>query len=80
MVEKLPKPIKFDKDADWYVVARDGEKFYVAKGDILAAGGMDGDLANMKPKTLLDWAMASNYPLSKFVRAQKVLSAKFFGT
>jgi hypothetical protein len=79
MVEKLPKPILFDKDVDWLVVARDGEKFYVSRKEDLASG-IDKPLTDLKPKTLLEWAMLSNYPLNKFVRVQRVLTAKFFGT
>lgn len=79
MVEKLSKPILFDKDVDWLVVARDGEKFYVARKQDLESG-VDKSLSDLKPKTLLEWAMLSNYPLNKFVRTQRVLTAKFFGT
>jgi hypothetical protein len=76
MIEKLPKPIRFDKDTDFLVVARDGEKFYVSNFD----PSLDLPLSEMKPKTLLEWAMVTNYPLRKFVRAQRIISAKFFGT
>jgi hypothetical protein len=76
MIEKLPKPIRFDKDTDFLVVARDGEKFYVSNSD----PSLDLPLSEMKPKTLLEWAMVTNYPLRKFVRAQRIISAKFFGT
>lgn len=79
MVEKLAKPILFDKEVDWLVVARDGEKFYVARKEDLATG-IDKPLTDLKPKTLLEWAMLYNYSLSKFVRVQRVLVAKFFGT
>jgi hypothetical protein len=76
MIEKLPQPIRFDKDTDFLVVARDGEKFFVSNTD----PSLDLPLTEMKPKTLLEWAMITNYPIRKFVRAQRVLSAKFFGT
>jgi hypothetical protein len=75
MVEKLQKPIRFDKDVDVLVVARDGEKFYVSDVDT----SLDLPLTEMKIRPLLEWAMISNYPLRKFVRAQRVLSAKYFG-
>ena len=79
MIEKLPKPILFDKDIDVLVIARDGEKFYVVDSDI-ATTGLDRPLSDMKPRTLLEWAMISNYPITKFVKAQRVLSAKFVGS
>lgn len=75
MVEKLPKPIRFDKDVDVLVVARDGEKFFVSGVDT----SLDLPLSEMKTKPLLEWAMVTNYPLRSFVRAQRVLSAKFYG-
>ena len=76
MIEKLSKPIRFDKDVDVLVVARDGEKFYVSGTD----PSLDLSLEDMKIKPLLEWAMVVNYPIRKFVRAQRVLSAKFYGT
>ncbi len=75
MIEKLAKPIRFDKEVDVLVVARDGEKFYVTQD---GAVSLDQPLSEMKVKPLLDWAMVANYPIQKFVRAQRVLSAKFF--
>jgi hypothetical protein len=78
MIEKVLKPIRFDKDVDVLVVARDGEKFYVADSNTVLTE-IDKPLVEMKPKPLLEWAMLNNYPLTKFVRAQRVLSAKFFG-
>jgi len=36
MIEKISKPVRFDKEVPWLIVARDGEKFFVAKEDILA--------------------------------------------
>jgi hypothetical protein len=76
MIEKLSQPIRFDKDTDFLVVARDGEKFFVSNTD----PSLDLPLTEMKPKTLLEWALITNYPIRKFVRAQRVLSAKFVGT
>lgn len=76
MVEKLQKPIRFDKDSDVLVVARDGEKFFVSDSD----PSLDLPLSEMKIRPLLEWAMITDYPIRKFVRAQRVLSAKFFGT
>ena len=74
MIEKLQKPVRFDKDVDVLVVARDGEKFYVSDTD----PSLDLSLEDMKIKPLLEWAMVVNYPIRKFVRAQRVLSAKFY--
>jgi hypothetical protein len=76
MIEKLPKPIRFDKDTDFLVVARDGEKFYVSNSD----PSLDLPLSEMKPKTLLEWALVTNMPIRKFVKVQRILSAKYFGT
>lgn len=76
MIEKLQKPIRFDKDVDVLVVARDGEKFYVSGTD----PSLDLSLEDMRIRPLLEWAMVVNYPIRKFVRAQRVLSARFFGT
>lgn len=76
MIEKLQKPIRFDKDVDVLVVARDGEKFYVSDTD----PSLDLPLEEMKIRTLLEWSMIRDYPIRKFVRAQRVLSAKFLGT
>jgi len=76
MIEKLHKPIRFDKDVDVLVVARDGEKFFVSGSD----PSLDLPLTEMKIRPLLEWAVIVNYPIRKFVRAQRVLSAKFLGT
>lgn len=76
MIEKLQKPVRFDKDVDVLVVARDGEKFFVSDSD----PSLDLPLSDMKIRPLLEWAMITNYPIRKFVRAQRVLSAKFLGT
>jgi len=76
MIEKLQKPILFDKEVDVLVVARDGEKFFVSGKD----SSLDLPLSEMKIRPLLEWAMITNYPIRKFVRAQRVLSAKFLGT
>jgi hypothetical protein len=76
MIEKLQKPIRFDKDVDVLVVARDGEKFFVSGSD----PSLDLPLTEMKIRPLLEWAVIVNYPIRKFVRAQRVLSAKFLGT
>lgn len=75
MIEKLPRPIRFDKDVDVLVVARDGEKFFVASE---GESSLDQPLSEMKIRSLLEWAISVNYPLRKFVRSQRVLSAKFF--
>ena len=75
MIEKLRKPIKFDKDVEVFVVARDGEKFFVSDTD----SSLDLSLEDMRIRPLLEWAMITNYPIRKFVRAQRVLSARYFG-
>ena len=76
MIEKIQKPIRFDKDVDVLVVARDGEKFFVSDSD----PSLDLPLEDMRIRPLLEWAMITNYPIRKFVKAQRVLSAKFLGT
>lgn len=76
MVEKLQKPVRFDKDVDVLVIARDGEKFFVSNKD----ASLDLPLTEMNIRSLLEWAMITNYPIRKFIRAQRVLSAKFMGT
>lgn len=78
MIEKLSKPIRFDKDQDWLVVARDGEKFYVAQESVISSKP-GAELIDWSPKNLLQWATESNYPIAKFVRLQKVLVEKYFG-
>jgi hypothetical protein len=42
--------------------------------------GLDLSLTEMKIRPLLEWAMIVNYPIRKFVKAQRVLSAKYLGT
>lgn len=78
MIERLSKPIRFDKDVPWLVVAKDGEKFYVAKEDIISEDP-DLELVEMGSRSLLQWAMEYNYPLRKFVKLQKILVDKYFG-
>jgi len=77
MIEKLQKPIKFDKEFDWMVVARDGEKFYVAKSSNISADD-SVELMDLKSKPLLQWALEIDYPIRKFVKLQKTLVEKFF--
>ena len=36
MIERISKPIRFDKSIPWLVVAHDGEKFFVAKEDVIS--------------------------------------------
>jgi hypothetical protein len=79
MIEKLQKPIRFDKEVGWLIVARDGEKFYVAKEDKISESDSI-DLLDMKSKSLLQWALEFDYPLRKFVKLQKTLVQKFFGS
>jgi hypothetical protein len=78
MIEKISKPVRFDKDVNWLVVARDGEKFFVAKEDVVAEDP-SMDLIEMGSRSLLQWAMEYNYPLRKFVKLQKLLTEKYFG-
>jgi hypothetical protein len=79
MIEKLQKPIRFDKEVGWLVIARDGEKFYVAKESNISEDD-SLDLMEMKSKSLLQWALEFDYPLRKFVKLQKTLVNKFFGS
>lgn len=79
MIEKLRKPIKFDKDIPWLVVARDGEKFFVAQEQTLQ-DDPELDLFDMNARNLLQWAMEYEYPIRKFVKLQKILVEKYFGT
>lgn len=78
MIEKLSKPILFDKDQKWLIVAKDGEKFYVAQESAISSNP-NAELIDWSPKNLLQWATEVNYPISKFVRLQKVLVEKYFG-
>ena len=78
MIEKISKPVRFDKEVPWFVVARDGEKFFVAKEDIIAEDP-SMELIEMGSRSLLQWAMEYDYPLRKFVRLQKILVEKYFG-
>lgn len=74
MIQKLSKPILFDEGVDSVIIARDGEKFYVCKkGDEDEVD--DQNLGGLTD--LLSWAILNNYPISKFVSAQRKLSAKF---
>jgi hypothetical protein len=78
MIEKINKPIRFEKDTPWLVVARDGEKFFVANEETLREDP-DMDLVEMGARTLLQWALEVNYPLRKFIKLQKLLVEKYFG-
>jgi hypothetical protein len=77
MIEKILKPVRFDKEIPWLVVAHDGEKFFVAKEDMLIEDP-NMDLVEMGSRSLLQWAMEFQYPLRKFVRLQKLLVEKYF--
>lgn len=77
MIEKISKPVRFDKEVPWLIVARDGEKFFVAKEDILAEDP-SMELIEMGSRSLLQWAVEYQYPLRKFVRLQKLLTEKYF--
>jgi len=61
------------------VVARDGEKFYVAKASNISEDDSI-ELVDFKSKPLLQWALEFDYPLRKFVKLQKTLVEKFFGS
>lgn len=78
MIERLKKPIKFDKEIPWVVVARDGEKFFIAKESMLI-DDPNMDLVELGTRSLLQWAMEFDYPIRKFVKLQKLLSEKYFG-
>ena len=81
MIQKLHTPIKFDDDLDWLIIARDGEKFFVAKSeDVKDYDSIDNDLLDIISTSLLTWAITVSYPLKKFVRLQKMLSEKFIGS
>jgi len=77
MIEKISKPVRFDKEVPWLIVARDGEKFFVAKEDVIAEDPTM-ELIEMGSRSLLQWAMEYQYPLRKFVRLQKLLVEKYF--
>lgn len=79
MIEKLIKPVKFDKHQPFLVVARDGEKFYVAHEQVLAEDS-NIEFEDMGARTLLQWAIEVSYPLRTFVRLQKLLSQKYFAS
>jgi len=78
MIERITKPIRFDKDVPWLVVAHDGEKFFVAKEDVIAEVPQM-ELIEMGSRSLLQWAMEYDYPLRKFVKLQRLLIDKYFG-
>ena len=79
MIEKLQKPIRFDKDVEWLVVARDGEKFYVSKASNISEDD-SVELVDIKSKPLLQWALEFDYPLRKKKKKKKTLVEKFFGS
>lgn len=76
MIEKVQPPITFDKSHNVAVVARDGEKFYVAPLDLIDP---NADLIEMGARPLLQWALEVKYPLNLFVKVQRTLSEKFLG-
>lgn len=78
MIEKISKPIRFDKDIPWLIVAHDGEKFFVAKETVVAEDP-SMELIEMGSRSLLQWAMEYDYPLRKFVKLQKILVERYFG-
>ena len=77
MIERISKPIRFDKQIPWLIVARDGEKFFVAKEDVITEDP-SMELIEMGSRSLLQWAMEYDYPLRKFVKLQKILVKKYF--
>lgn len=78
MIERITKPIRFDRDVPWLVVAHDGEKFFVAQ-EALLAEDPEMELIEMGSRSLLQWAMEYDYPLRKFVKLQKILVERYFG-
>ena len=78
MIEKIAKPIKFDKEYDFLVVAKDGEKFFVANGQAIREDP-DVELIEMGARSLLQWALEVNYPIRKFIKLQKLLTEKYLG-
>ena len=78
MIERIAKPVRFDKDVPWLVVAHDGEKFFVAKEEMISEDP-EMELIEMVSRSLLQWAMEYQYPLRKFVKLQRLLVEKYFG-
>jgi hypothetical protein len=78
MIERIAKPVRFDKDVPWLVVAHDGEKFFVAKEEMISEDP-EMELIEMGSRSLLQWAMEYQYPLRKFVKLQRLLVEKYFG-
>lgn len=78
MIERIAKPVRFDKDIPWLVVAHDGEKFFVAKDEVVLEDP-NMELIEMGSRSLLQWAMEYNYPIRKFVKLQRLLVSKYFG-
>lgn len=79
MIEKLQKPLTFDQEQNYAIVARDGEKFYVASLDLINSDP-GAELLEMGARPLLQWALEANYPLRKFVKLQKYLVERFIGS
>ena len=78
MIERITKPIRFDREVPWLVVAHDGEKFFVAKEDVIAEDP-EMELVEMGSRSLLQCAMEYDYPLRRFVKLQRILVEKYFG-
>jgi len=79
-MQKLTKPIVFDKLYEYVVLARDGEKFYVCSADELIEYEDISEvlLEKLPIKSLLQWAVENDYPIKKFVKLQKLLMEKYF--
>jgi hypothetical protein len=77
MIEKIEKPVRFDKEQSFLIIARDGEKFYVANESVVQEDPTM-DLIEMGARSLLQWALEVNYPLRKFIKLQKLLVEKYF--
>ena len=79
-MQKLTKPIIFDKLYEVVVLARDGEKFFVCSSDELLEYDelSEAMLAQMPLKSLLQWAVENDYPIKKFVKLQKLLMEEYF--
>jgi hypothetical protein len=78
VIEKLQTPLKFDNEQAYAIVARDGEKFFVASMDLINSDPST-ELLEMGARPLLQWALEINYPLRKFVKLQKYLTQRFIG-
>lgn len=79
-MQKLTKPLIFDKLYEDVILARDGEKFYVCSAEELLEYEEVSEvmLDKLPLKSLLHWAIENDYPIKKFVKLQKFLTEKYF--